>query len=91
MPMSQKNKIFLDAGLIIGALVIEDLRHSESYSIIESARRGDICACTSVGILSEVYAALTWSKAETPYSPAAASASIKSLISRAFKDRNYQC
>lgn len=85
MPMSQKNKIFLDAGLIIGALVVEDPRHSESYPIIESARRGDIFACTSVGILSEVYAALTWSKAETPYSPAAASASIESLVAEPSK------
>ncbi len=49
---------FLDAGIFIGAILLGDPRHSEAYPLVEAARRGDFRS--SVGVLSEVYAALTW-------------------------------
>jgi len=59
--MMPNAEIFLDAGLLVGAIMQDDPREPEASPIIEAARRGDILACTSVGVLSEVYAALTWS------------------------------
>jgi hypothetical protein len=50
---------FLDAGIFIGAVMLGASPHSEAYPLVESARRGDFRACTSVGVLSEVYGALT--------------------------------
>jgi predicted nucleic acid-binding protein len=49
--------IFYDAGLFIGALLSGDPRHAEARPIVEAARRGELAACTSVGVLSEVYIA----------------------------------
>jgi predicted nucleic acid-binding protein len=48
---------FLDAGIFIGAILLGDPRHPEAYPLVEAARRGDFRSCTSVGVLSEVYAA----------------------------------
>jgi predicted nucleic acid-binding protein len=67
--MSTENIVFLDAGMFIGALLSGDSRHSEARPIVEAARRGDISACTSVGVLAEVYAALTWVGAQPPQTP----------------------
>ena len=61
---------FLDAGIFIGAILLGDPRHSEAYPLVEGARRGDFRSCTSVGVLSEVYGALTWTGAITPHTPA---------------------
>ena len=58
--------VFLDAGVFIGALCSGDSRHAEAREIVEAARRGELNACTSVGVLSEVYAALTWVGAQPP-------------------------
>lgn len=84
-PMPETSRVFLDAGLLIGALKSEDPRHFEAFSIVESARKGDLKACTSVGILSEVYAALTWIGAKPPLTPnnakADASRSLQSFRS----------
>ena len=58
--MNPAERVFLDAGLFIGALLAGDPRHAEARGIVEAARRGELAACTSVGVLAEVYAALTW-------------------------------
>ena len=71
---------FLDAGMFIGAILLGDPRHAEAYPLVEAARRGDFDACTSVGILSEVYAALTWAGAVTLHTPADAARSVRELV-----------
>ena len=58
--MNPAERVFLDAGLFIGALLAGDPRHAEARGIVEAARRGELAACTSVGVPAEVYAALTW-------------------------------
>ena len=40
-----------------------------SRPLVEAARRGVLSACATTGILSEVYAALTWRHAQPPHSP----------------------
>jgi predicted nucleic acid-binding protein len=43
--------ILFDAGIFIGALLQGDPRHHEAYPLVESARRGELAVCTTVGIL----------------------------------------
>ncbi len=71
---------FLDAGIFIGAILLGDPRHSEAYPLVEAARRGDFRSCTSVGVLSEVYGALTWTGSVTPHTPADAARSVRELV-----------
>ena len=71
---------FLDAGMFIGAVLLGDPRHAEAYPLVEAARRGEFRACTSAGILSEVYAALTWAGATAPHTPADAAHSVRELV-----------
>ena len=70
---------FLDAGIFIGAILLGDPRHSEAYPLV-AARHGDFRSCTSVGVLSEVYAALTWTGTVTPHTPADAARSVRELV-----------
>lgn len=79
MPNS-KPLILFDAGVFIGALLRGDPRHAEARPIVEAARRGACAACTTVGILSEVYAALTWVGAQPPHSPEEAAYAVRLLI-----------
>ncbi|MGH9822212.1 MAG: type II toxin-antitoxin system VapC family toxin [Blastocatellia bacterium] len=72
--------VLLDAGVSIGSLLSGDRRHEEARSIAESARRGEVLACTTTGILSEVYAALTWHQALPPHEPEQASESVRLLV-----------
>ena len=58
--MLESQPVLLDAGMLIGTLLRGDLLHSEARPLVEAARQGVLPACTTVGILSEVYAALTW-------------------------------
>ncbi len=67
--MTTAERVFLDAGLFIGALLRDDPRHAEARGIVEAARHGELAACTSVGVLAEVYAALTWVGAQPPHPP----------------------
>ena len=46
---------------------------------MEAARRGELAACTSVGVLAEVYAALTWVGALPPHSPAETASAVRCL------------
>jgi len=78
--MNPDEEIFLDAGVFIGAIMKADIREPEAYPLIEAARNGDIRACTTVSILSEVYAALTWAKAPFPLTPEEARSAITELV-----------
>lgn len=78
--MSEDKPILFDAGLFIGAILEGDLRHQEARPIVEAARRGDLLACTTTSILSEVYAALTWMNAQPPHSPAEAANAVRLLV-----------
>src|SRR5690349_20101938 len=73
-------RVFLDAGVFIGAILTGDPHGAEAYPLVEAARRGDIRTCTSVGVLSEVYAALTWAGNPVPHTPAEAARSVRELI-----------
>lgn len=76
------NLVFWDAGIFIGALCRGDPRHDEARKIVEAARRGKLAACTSVGVLSEVYAALTWTGAQPPQTPDLASMAVSMLVEK---------
>ncbi len=78
--MSQDERILFDAGMFIGALLKNDHRHAEARPLVEAARSGDLPACTTIGILSEVYAALTWVEAQPPHVPAIAAEAVRLLI-----------
>lgn len=78
--MTSSNAILFDAGLFIGALLSGDPRHAEAYPLVEAARRGILPVCTTVGILSEVYAALTWEKAMPPHAPQQAAEVVRLLV-----------
>lgn len=78
--MTQDERILFDAGMFIGALLENDPRHAEARPLVEAARSGDLPACTTIGILSEVYAALTWVEAQPPHSPATAAEAVRLLI-----------
>ena len=86
--------VFLDAGVFIGALCSGDYRHAEARYIVEAARRGELNACTSVGVLSEVYAALTWVGAQPPQTPEVAELCVRALVEKPSKivvlDTNFQ-
>jgi predicted nucleic acid-binding protein len=72
--------VLFDAGVFIGALLTRDSRHAEARPLVEAARRGDVLACTTTGILSEVYAALTWQQAEPPHDPEQAGEAVRLLV-----------
>lgn len=72
--------ILFDAGLLIGALLSGDSRYHEARPIVEAARRGEIQACTTPSILSEVYGALTWEKAQPCHEPAEAATAVRLLV-----------
>ncbi len=72
--------ILFDAGVFIGALLLGDPRHAEARALVEAARRGEQLACATSGILSEVYAALTWQQAQPSHTPERASHAVRLLI-----------
>ncbi len=78
--MPETDYILFDAGMFIGALLQGDPRHTEAYALVESARRGELAVCTTGGILSEVYAALTWARARPPHSPEEAAEAVRLLV-----------
>ena len=75
MPLS-----FFDAGLFIGALLRDDPRHQEARPIVLAAYFGEVRACTSTGILSEVYVHLTNERAIPRHSPEEAADAILRLV-----------
>lgn len=80
MPSTEGEYVLFDAGVFIGALLAGDLRHAEARPLVEAARRGDILACTTTGILNEVYAALTWQMAQPPHDPGQAAVAVRLLV-----------
>jgi len=78
--MASSDPVFLDAGLFIGALMGADRRHPEAHPLVEAARRGEWMACTSVGVLAEVFAALTWVGAQPPQSAEVAARVVRLLV-----------
>jgi predicted nucleic acid-binding protein len=72
--------VLLDAGVFVGALLKGDPRHQEARLLVERARRGELAACTTAGILSEVYGALTWEKAQPRHPPAQAANAVRLLV-----------
>jgi predicted nucleic acid-binding protein len=80
MPSTKEEYVLFDAGVFIGALLTGDSRHTEARPLVEAARRGDILACTTTGILSEVYAALTWQQAQPPHDPKQAAEVVQLLV-----------
>ncbi len=81
MPFTTSGEMILfDAGLFIAALLSGDPRHAEAYPLVEAARGGTLPVCTTVGILSEVYAALTWEKAMPPHTPKRAAEVVRLLV-----------
>jgi len=74
-----KHTLF-DAGMFIGALLRGNSRHLEARPLVEAARKGTLLACTTVGILSEVYAALTWTGAKPPHTPEEAANAVRLLV-----------
>jgi predicted nucleic acid-binding protein len=72
--------ILFDAGILIGALLNGDPRHGEAYPIVEAARRGEIRACITPSILSEVYGALTWERAQPCHEPEEAAKAVWRLV-----------
>ncbi len=80
MRSASEKSVLLDAGILIGALMSGDPRHGEARSLVEAARIGTFPACTTTGILSEVYAALTWQGALPPHSPELAAQAVRLLV-----------
>jgi predicted nucleic acid-binding protein len=80
MPSTKDAYVLFDAGVFIGALLTGDPRHAEARPLVEAARRGDLLACTTTGILSEVYAALTWHQAQPPHDPEQAAEAVRLLV-----------
>jgi predicted nucleic acid-binding protein len=80
MPSTDEEYVLFDAGIFIGALLSGDLRHAEARPLVEAARRGEMLACATTGILSEVYAALTWEQAEPPHDPEQAAEAVRLLV-----------
>ena len=45
-----RQRVLLDAGVLIGALLKGDPRHLEARPLVERARRGELPCCTTAGI-----------------------------------------
>jgi len=66
--------------MFIAALLKGDPRHAEALALVEAARHGAVEACTTPGILSEVYGALTWERALPRHRPEEASIAVRLLV-----------
>jgi predicted nucleic acid-binding protein len=73
-------RVLINAGVFIGALLKGDLRYAEARPLVEQARRGELAACTTAAILSEIYGALTWEKAEPRHDSAEAARAVRLLV-----------
>jgi len=80
MVRDASDRAFLDAGILIGALLEDDPRPAEAYALVSDARAGIVRACTSVGVLSEVYAALTWVSGSRPQRPTDAARVVAKVV-----------
>jgi hypothetical protein len=71
--------VLMDAGMFIGALLKGAPWHAEAWPVVEHARQGMVPACTTTGILSEVYGALTWEHAVPRHTSAEAAETERDL------------
>lgn len=78
--MSLSDLTLFDAGMFIGALLKGDPRHAEARPVVEAARRGEMWVCTTAGILSEVYGALTWEKTQPRQDPREVAEAVALLV-----------
>jgi predicted nucleic acid-binding protein len=78
--LSVSSRVLIDAGVLIAALLKGDPRHAEARPLVEQARQGHLPACTTAGILSEVYGALTWERAEPRHNPTDAAQAVRLLV-----------
>ncbi len=78
--MNPNNQVLFDAGLFIGAPLAGDNRHAEARPLVEAAIRGELAVCSTTGILSEVYAALTWIQAQPRHRPEEAANAVRLLV-----------
>lgn len=69
-----------DAGMFIEGILEDDPRYKEARPLVEAARRGDITACTTTGILAEVYAGLTHQGATPRHTPEEAARIVFLLV-----------
>ncbi|MDH3604324.1 MAG: type II toxin-antitoxin system VapC family toxin [Candidatus Tectomicrobia bacterium] len=76
----QQEFVLFDAGIFIGALLQGDTRHAEARPLVEQARQGNLLACTTTGILSEIYGALTWEQADPRHTPSEAAEAVRLLV-----------
>jgi predicted nucleic acid-binding protein len=79
-PAPGMGRVLLDAGIFIGALLAGDPRPAEARPLVEQARQGTLLACSTAGILSEVYGGLTREKAEPRQDPAIAAEAVRLSI-----------
>jgi len=86
-PGDTPGRVLMDAGMFIGALLIGDSRHAEARPLVEEARRGTLLACTTTGILSAVYGALTWEKVVPRHDPVQAAEAVRLLAVKSPKWR----
>ncbi len=73
-------RVLIDAGVFVGALLKGDPRHAEARLLVEAARRGEFASYSTASILSEVYGALTWEKAEPRHDPVEAAQAVRLLV-----------
>ena len=76
----EDERILLDAGVLIAALLKGDARHAEARLLVQQARYGEVLTCTTASILSELYAALTWVQAKPRHGPREAALAVLSLV-----------
>lgn len=69
-----------DAGLFVAALLAPHPQHAEAFPLVQAARAGQLEVRTTPGILSEVYAALTWERTRPTRTPEEAAEAIRLLI-----------
>ncbi len=60
--------------------LLADPRGSEALPLVEAGRHGHLRVCTSAGVLSEVYAALTWTGGPSPHAPQDAARVVANLV-----------
>jgi len=83
--------VFLDAGIFVAAVLEGHPHNAETRPLVEAARQGHLQACTSSSVLSEVYAALTWTGTSPQQSPDEAARLVRALVSPKSAIRVLEC
>lgn len=75
MPSTEGEYTLFDAGLLIGALLADDERNAEARPLVEAARRGELLACTTTGILKRSLCRIDMAAGTTAAGPGTSSTS----------------